>query len=200
MLDQSLSWYPQIEQINARIRKFVWMFKALRHVVPRSNSAKNLLNEVYISLVQSVITYCISIWGGARKSRFLDVERAQRTLIKVMYFKKRTFPTYELYQISNLLSVRKLYIIHIVLKKYKSLPLDPNVLARRRKHNIASTPFVKTEFANIQYYKRSSFLYNKINKQIDIHTKSFKECKSLLIKWINLLCYEEVENLLSNIR
>lgn len=200
MLDQSLSWYPQIEQITSRIRKFIWIFKTLRHIVPRSGLAKNLLNEVYISLVQSVIIYCISIWGGARKTRFLDVERAQRTLIKVMYFKKRTFPTHELYQISNLLSVRKLYIVHIVLKKYKTLPLDPNVLARRRKHDIASTSIVKTEFANIQYDKRSSFLYNKINKQIDIHTKSFKECKSLLIEWINKLCYDEVENLLLNLR
>lgn len=199
-LDQSLSWYPQIEKLSARIRKFVWIFKTLRHIVPRSGISRNLLNDVYISLVQSVIIYCIPIWGGARKTRFLELERAQRTLIKVMYFKKRTFPTYELYQICNLLSVRKLYIIHLVLKKHKTIPLSSDISARRRKkNNVACMPFVKTEFAKIQYDKRSSYLYNKINKQIDIHTKPFKECKSLLIKWINKLSYDEVENLLLNV-
>ena len=34
IMDQTLSWYPQLEQTAGRIRKLCWIFKTLRHVVP----------------------------------------------------------------------------------------------------------------------------------------------------------------------
>ena len=83
MVDQRLSWYPQLEMTMSRIRKFNWIFKTLRHIVPTNmidgtGTPRNLLNEIYISLVQSITTYCIPIWGGAHKSRFLMLERASQ--------------------------------------------------------------------------------------------------------------------------
>lgn len=201
ILDQRLSWYPQVEQITSRIRKFIWMFKSLRHVVPKTasntpNSEKNLLNEIYIALVQSVILYCIPIWGGALKTRFLDVERAQRALIKVMYFKKQRFPTVSLYQVSNLLSVRKLYIVYTILKKHKTLAYDPCIETKRRKNIVTNVPITKTTFASIQFKKRSAYLYNKTNEILQFFSKTSHECKSVLIKWIKTLSYEETETLL----
>ncbi|XP_063537560.1 uncharacterized protein LOC134746918 [Cydia strobilella] len=46
-----------------------------------------------------VLTYCLPVWGGAAKTRFIDVERAQRSLLKIMYFKKMWFSTDKLYQL-----------------------------------------------------------------------------------------------------
>lgn len=73
MLDERLSWDKHIDLVNNRIRKLIWIFKTLRHVAP-----KPLLSKIYISLVQSIIIYCIPVWGGARKTKFLEAERAQR--------------------------------------------------------------------------------------------------------------------------
>lgn len=80
-LDHRLFWHPQIETLNNRIRKLTWVFKKLRHV-----TSQELLKHVYIALAQSVMSYCISIWGGATKTKFLDAERAQRCLLKTMFF------------------------------------------------------------------------------------------------------------------
>ena len=60
-VDQRLSWYPQLDHVISRIRKLIWIFKTLRHVIPLSTNSKDpgnhLLNQIYISLVQSIITY-----------------------------------------------------------------------------------------------------------------------------------------------
>ena len=110
MIDQRLCWHAHLELISERTRKLIWIFKKLRHVMSSS-----LLNKIYISLAQSVITYCIPIWGGATKTKFLHLERSQRALIKVMYFKPYRFSSTELYKLCNYLSIRKLYVMLIIL-------------------------------------------------------------------------------------
>lgn len=202
MVDQRLSWYSQIEMIVSRMRKFNWIFKTLRHIIPynvvkNNGTIRNPLNEIYVSLVQSVTTYCISVWGGALKTRFLEIERAQRTLLKIMYFKKRTFSTQSLYKISQLLSIRKLYILGLILKKHKTLKHDPFAKNKRknRKVHVATLPKVRTEFARVQFEYRSSHVYNKINKELNIHKEPFFECKSIVKKWLQELSYEETESL-----
>lgn len=205
IIDQRLSWYPQLENIMSRVRKLIWIFKELRYVVPRrinvdkdknNEKHRNLLNEIYVSLVQSVLIYCIPVWGGATKSSFLELERAQRAILKVMYFKKRIFSTENLYKLCNLLSVRQLYILLIILKMHKETPYDPKILKKRKKYCIVNVPRTKTEFASRQYTKRSAFLYNKINKYIYIHDKKKFECKKLLTSWLHNLNYNDTELLL----
>jgi hypothetical protein len=188
-------------QLASRVRKFNWMFKSLRHVTLTKKShdpSTNLLNQIYIALVQSILVYCIPVWGGALKTRFLDIERAQRSLLKIMYFKNQLFPTDTLYTISNLMSVRKLYILYSVLRIHKTLPHDPELCIQRRRKNVVCVPLTKTAFAEAQFQKRSADLYNKINKQIDLHSKTYSECKYDLMKWLNGLNYDETESLLQH--
>ncbi|KAJ8703937.1 hypothetical protein PYW07_013231 [Mythimna separata] len=204
MLDQALSWYPQLEQTSARIRKLSWIFKTLRHIVPTKmvnykNRPRNLLNEIYVALAQSVLLYCIPIWGGAAKTKIINVERAQRSLIKIMYFKNKRFSTESLYQISGLLSVRKLYITQIALKIHKTLPYHRNQKIKRRIDLVAQVPQTKTKFASRQFNKRSAQLYNKINRHVYIHNKNFRDCKKSIVDWIQPLTYEETEELLEHV-
>jgi hypothetical protein len=126
IIDQHLSWYPQLEAVSNRAKKLIWIFKYLRNVTDNL-----LLTNIYISLVQSILLYCIAIWGGACKSKFISIERAQRSILKVMFKKKRLFSTAELYKDANILTVRQLYILQCVLKIHKSTPVNPKVLNKR---------------------------------------------------------------------
>lgn len=206
IVDQRLSWYPQVEQVSMKIRKFNWMFRSLRHLAPNNiritnTKSKNLLNEIYISLVQTIIMYCIPVWGGALKSRFIEIERAHRGLLKIMYFKRKGFPTSNLYQICGLLSVRKLYILNTILRIHKTIKVNPEIAnVKRRKDIVAFVPTTKTVFAGTQFLKRSPYIYNKINKQIDIASKTTRECKKLLIDYLNKLNYEDTENILQYLK
>lgn len=198
-VDQRLSWYPHLEYVTSRIRKLIWIFKALRYVVPgrAKDSGKDLLTDIYISLVQSVLIYCIPVWGGAAKTRFISLERAQRSLIKVMHFKKIRFPTQSLYEISGLLSVRKLYIMQTVLKRHKTIPFHTNITAnKRRKQRAIQTNRVNTVFAKRQYNNRSVYLYNAFDKELDICNKQFYACRKLLKTCLQSKTYDCIESLL----
>lgn len=94
IVDQRLSWHNHIDMVLARTRKLIWIFKNLRYV-----TTKKMLTQIYLSLAQSILTYCVPVWGGAIKTKFLELERAHRYLIKVMYCKPYRFPTNELYSI-----------------------------------------------------------------------------------------------------
>jgi exonuclease III len=199
-LDEHLNWYAHLDHVIGRVRKLLWIFRALRHIVPGRAittplKQRNILTEIYTSLVQSVLVYCISIWGGAAKTRFIDLERAQRALLKVMYFKKIRFPTDLLYQLSDVLTVRKLYILHVSLKKHKTLTYDANYNSKRTIINVASINNTKTKFARSQYNVKSGHIYNKLNKCLNIYPKPYYDCKIIITKWLKAKNYQEIENL-----
>lgn len=187
IIDQRLSWHQHLELTTSRIRKLIYTFKNLRHVAER-----DLLNQIYLALGQSILTYCIYIWGGATKVKFLELERAQRSLLKVMYFKPYRFPTQDLYHNSKLLTVRKIYILNLLMQKHKSLTYNPT---SKRRNDIVASCSVKTTFAMHQYKKQSVFIYNKVNKVLNIYPMLLYEMKKKVTEWLLTLNYEEVEEL-----
>lgn len=195
MLDQHLTWHSHIETTAGRLRRLIWIFVKLRHV-----ASKSLLNTIYIALAQSVLTYCITVWGGATKTKFLDVEIAQRALLKVAYFKPKMHPTTKLYLDCNLLTVRKLYILHSILKLHKTLTPNPSYLLKRRKVAIVTTGTgVRTVFASRQYNNESKRIYNLVNKEIDFYLLPKFTCKKLITAWLKEKDYEEIEKLFERV-
>jgi hypothetical protein len=131
ILDQRLTWHHHTESLMSRMRKLIWVFKNLRHV-----ATKAMLKQIYISLAESILTYCIPVWGGATKTKFLELERAQRSLLKVIHTKPYRFPTTQLYMTADVLSVRKLYILNLILKTHKNTVYKPiSIPTRTRNKN-----------------------------------------------------------------
>ena len=63
-LDDKLNFSAHIELLTVRIRKLIFVFKTLRHVAePR------IVKGVYLALCQSLLSYCVSAWGGAMPLR-----------------------------------------------------------------------------------------------------------------------------------
>lgn len=194
MLDQNLSWQPHIELVSSRLRKLMWIFRALRYV-----ASKPLLNQIYIALAQSISIYCITVWGGAAKTKMIDVERAQRALLKVAYFKKRRFPTTSLYALADTLSIRRLFLLHTILRKHTQVEYHPPRCDKRRNHNVAKIVQTRTQFAQSQLQYLSSYLYNKSNKILQIYSLPLRECKSKVTAWLKTLDYDETELLLKHV-
>ncbi|KAF9813272.1 hypothetical protein SFRURICE_017004 [Spodoptera frugiperda] len=75
--------------------------KKLRDCTPTKT-----LRIIYLGLCQSVLQYGIAIWGAAAKSTLIEVERAQRAVIKVALRKPFRYPTDLIYKDFEL-SLRK---------------------------------------------------------------------------------------------
>ena len=175
-----------------RARKLIWIFKYLREI-----TNTQLITYIYITLVQSILLYCITIWGGTHKTKFISIERAQKTILKVMLKKKRLFETNKLYLEANVLSVRQLYILQCILKVHKSNVIDPKSLNKRSKHTVISQPRARNKFASMQFNIPSIKMYNKIIRKIKIYTMSHRECKNAVTSYLKTLSYRDTETLMA---
>lgn len=190
LLDGTLTWENQIHAISTRIRKLIYVFKTLRHVADF-----NLIKIIYFSLAQSILTYGITAWGGAAKTHVLELERAQRALLKVATFKEYRYSTEALYREWDVLSVRKLFIKTTILRQHKHLTFDFSKTLSRRGDKICQIPKYNTFFMHKFQCCLGPTLYNKINNSIKIYHQNYNTCKISVAKWLKSLTYNEVEDL-----
>ena len=115
-IDACLSWKAHLQSVAARTRKLIYLFKKLR-----VSANREILKIVYSALGESVLSYCITAWGGAAKTDLIQVERAQRAVIKVILRKPFRFPTRQLYMDFKTLTVRQLYIFRTVMQNTRLL-------------------------------------------------------------------------------
>lgn len=190
VIDSGLNWYSHLDTITTRVRRMIYVFKQLG-----SSADFNTIRMVYIAICQSVITYCITVWGGAARTKFLKLERAQRAVLKVMSKKHFMYPTTQLYKDANVLTVRQLFVLRSVLRKHTKVPRpDPT---RRKKKPLILTVTHKTAFARRQHYVLSSHLYTIINKKINIINLDTYRAKVKIEDWLKDQDYEATESLLA---
>lgn len=191
-LDKHLSWIDHIKNLTTRTRKLIYAFKRLRHIV-----SSDTLLMVYRALAQSILTYCISAWGAAPITHLLQLERAQRALLKVMFFKPRMFPTENLYKECSVLTVRQLYIQSILLKQHTTIStasMEENT-QKRRKNIIFKVPPSTTCFGAKHISKMGPFIYNRVSKYISILALNRHECTRTITRYLLQLNFEETEKL-----
>lgn len=188
-IDRNLNFKEHIDSLTGRVRKLIYIFKSLRHVCDRK-----LLITIYSALCQSIICYCINVWGGVPKTSLLKLERAQRMVLKVMAFKNYTHPTSTLYKEISVLTVRQLFIKHLILLQHKNAPDFHE--SRRRYDIVYSIPTCNTKFAKRFPMILGPVIYNKISKSIDLRALTSYSCKRKLDEYLKLLYYESTEYLI----
>ncbi|CAH2094200.1 unnamed protein product [Euphydryas editha] len=192
MIDSRLSFQQHIELLASRTRKLIYIFKNLRHV-----ANKEIIKTVYLALGESILSYCISTWGGTTKTLLMKLERAQRAVLKVSLFLPFFHPTVDVYMRSTVLTVRQLYILHTVTKQHSLLMYQPRLIEKRcRKDIICSKPSFRTSFAHRFFCYQGCSLYNKINRVLSIYSLPNTKCKAVVREWLQNLDYVSTENLL----
>lgn len=195
-LDNHMNWGPHIDLISARIRRLIFTFKNLRYVV-----TPQLMKTVYFALAQSVISYCILVWGCACKTKLIKVERAQRSLLKVMSFKTYRHPTHLLYKQSEVLTVRQLFIQRLITKQHISTPYDPTIqIIKRKKTLVYKTQKCNTSFAKRHSYYLGPFVYNKLNRILDIYNLNRHQLLKTVREWLLQQTYDTTESFLLSLK
>lgn len=189
-LDCNLSWKEQISSLTNRARKLIFISKKIRHI----NDA-HTIKMIYFALCQSIIQYGILVWGSARKSNLIKLERAQRAIIKVLNYKTTRYPTSELYKEFAVLTVRQLYIKTLLLRQHK---MDKTQLTCKRRHDLVfNVPFCRTSYAQTLTDYLGPSIYNKISKEFTLKTLTFQQCKKELDRYLKRLDYDSTELLLA---
>lgn len=93
IIDQHLKWDRHCHQTSNRIRRTMYKFRRLRHIL-----TPGLLRQVYFALVQSIVEYAVLIWGGAYTIHINRVEIALRGVLRVALAKPYDYPHDHLYR------------------------------------------------------------------------------------------------------
>lgn len=197
IIDNNLTFDEHIRYVVKKIRKLTYVFKQLRLVAD-----KKLIKTVYIALCQSVLSYCVSSWGGSAKTFLLELERAQRLILKISQFKPRLYPTDVLFRESEVLSVRQLYILATIIRQHRQIhySVDQTQSSSRRQYMVCPTSSVRTSYAHKFFRFQAGRLYNHANKALNIYPLNYVQCKKAVTTWLIGMNYEQTENLLTVIQ
>lgn len=136
--------------------------------------------------------YCVTAWGGAAKTHFLPLERAQRAVLKVAFSYPYRYPTTQLYLDCKLLTCRQIFVQQLIMSQH----LLPTVkILGRRRDKVFESNHCRTAFAQKHRSFLAPYIYNKINKNINIRDLTVNECKSKVNKYVQSLTYDQTENL-----
>lgn len=196
LIDHKLNFHQHIAVLSRRVRKIIHVMLLLREA-----ACLSVLRMVYLGLCQSVITYCISTWGGTDKTCMLQIERAQRAVIKVMLNRPRRYPTNLVYAESHVLSVRQLFILKAVLCTHWTVVRSKTKYEKLLKKRVfkIDIPKTLTSFAKRHKEYLFPFIYNKSIRKCDIKTLHPNVAKSKVVDWLLTLNYAETESLLSSV-
>lgn len=114
---------------------------------------------------------------------------------KKMCIKPNRYPTKQLYEDCEVLTVRQLFILQSVLRTHRSMPKsDP-----KKRTNIPSGVKHKTSFAQHQFYVLSKHVYKNLHKKLNILDLNRYMLKKKICQWLLQQDYVATENLLTYI-
>lgn len=191
-IDENLAYKNHIADLSSRARKLIFIMKKLRDCTP-----VDVTRQVYVALCQSILQYCVGVWGSAGKTCFITVERAQRALIKVIVKKPFRYSTDNVYNAFKVLRVRQLYVLNATAKAHKSFLNRPDSteIATRRVFRLP-VPRATSLLTRRSPAFAHSYTYNKISKLCDLKDCSVFTCKKKVKELLLKMSYDDTEDLI----
>ena len=110
IIDNELSWEPQLEKLNAKLSSSIAVIKRIMKFIPKSEYKK-----LYDSLFKSHLSYCISSWGGVTPYRLSKLFTIQKRCVRLLFGEK---PTYDHAEYFSTCARTRTYTEHIAMKNY----------------------------------------------------------------------------------
>ena len=184
VIDDELSWLPHIQKLRQKLNCQIGALSRIIDSVP-----KKYHRELYFTLVESHISYCISVWGGVATKVLAPLLTVQKCCISKMfgqepfseklktcarsrplhkqvldslfYEKEHTKP---LFNSNHILTVNNLYVYHCFIELFKILKFrQPYSLFELFK--LLSPQTRSTRFNNTYIYRP-----NNVSKSSNIFT------------------------------
>ncbi len=137
IIDHKLSWSKHIKLLTNKVRNSVSQLYDMRKIIP-----KNLKNSVYNAIVNSQMSYAITVWGGtvtndSLNKLFLLQKRALRNLFSIRRVSKHIKGhTKNIFSQNKILTIYNMYNYMTVLETGKLVGLgEPEYLCEVLKLN-----------------------------------------------------------------
>ncbi|NRB82010.1 MAG: reverse transcriptase family protein, partial [Saccharospirillaceae bacterium] len=121
-INERLDWSSHILNVSRKVFSINGILYNLRSTVP-----SKMLNDVYFALINSQMSYGISVWGsGGSITKLNKIFIAQKRAIRTLYNIKKTSNyakghTKPVFTDNNFLTIHNLYFQHTLMEVYKIL-------------------------------------------------------------------------------
>lgn len=159
-LDSHLRWDHQVNYLIKKLRFVLYKLKYLSNILKLT-----YLKILYYALVESHLTYGLIAWGSAGETLIKYLQKVQKSILKVLFHKPRTYPTTQLYQETGVLNICQLYVKVILLKQYKdkaTLKAIQHSYPTRYKESAAEIPLMKKAIGKKSFTYLAPKLYNQL--------------------------------------
>ena len=113
-LDKKLRFHDHIEHIVTKLNKFSGMIYKVRDIYP----IKCLL-MFYNSFAKSIISYGILTYGSAAKSNLYNIEKAQRRILRAIFFRNKYDSVGFIFERNKISTVFEIYLIELFAEVFK---------------------------------------------------------------------------------
>ena len=113
-IDQNLYWGPQIQHINNKLMKNVGIINKLRYYVDI-----HTLKQLYYSLIYPYLTYGITSWGSACKTRIHKIKTKQNRCARSIFFARSRDSAMSYLSLLEILTLENIYKFKLALFIHK---------------------------------------------------------------------------------
>ncbi len=190
VIDNKLSWIPHISYLTKKLNS---QSGIINNII--SNIPEKLHKDLYYTLFESHLSYCISVWGGVTSAKLEPIFVAQKRCLRIMFGDKTNFldkfltcarsrpygkqhlgieffvkeHTKPIFTKLQIMTVHNLYTYRCYCELLKilkfRLPISLYSLFKLSKRN---ETLLLTEIPSIHFVYKSSLIWNFLRQKLEI--------------------------------
>lgn len=196
IIQDDLKWNSQIMKIMKKLRSTCAVMRSIRNLV-----AHDVLRNIYFSLFESHINYCLLVYGGSRVSLLEMVFRMQKKALRILCNADKRAHSKELFEKERIRNVYSIYSSKLLDFFQKNLVLFIN--DRESSHSTRSSKTFKKKPSisfliseQTPYFKVLNILNNDVMKNFDFNDNSFSDDFRKLKSGLETMLVEDLKVLL----
>ena len=147
----------------------------------------------YKTMAKPIITYALMVYGGTAKTNLEMIEKAQRRILRAIFYKKRCDSLQNIYERHNILTVHELYVVELVRELFRQLrgksPFDfvsgnyipADVNTRRKAKGLLAITYSRTILQR-RSLKNTIVRTNNWLRTLDLTPNNLKTLSELSVK------------------
>ena len=125
VLDEKLTFKPQIKQVTSKVSKIVGMLHKVKSFFP-----KDILRQLYFSLIYPHLIYCVLAWGKTSHSALNPLITVQKKALRIISDSEYLAHTNPLFKSLAILKLEDIYILQNLTYMFQTLVLDKYPLVK----------------------------------------------------------------------
>ena len=196
IIDEKLNWDAHIKYLKRKLNYAMSTLYRIMDSIP-----KELHRNLYYTLFESHLSYCISVWGGAAKYRIQSLWIVQKQCIRILFGDRQAFcdkfntcvrtrplsqqllgdnfyipqHTKPLFESNKVLSVQNLYTYHCFMETYKILKFrQPMSLYDKYRISERRPTLLIAGFPSLKFIDRTTSIWNNVTPKLRLNDLSPK--------------------------